>query len=294
MKRRVLSPEAEEQLERWPAQARKRLGEAFEDAASEVQCEFIQRSVAAGHSPAEIQAFADEIRALDDEALFEKCTLRAGRDDFTVEQLLRAEGDPLYAFELNGGELSPAEEAPLPTVAPLKASAFMQPVQMLERSFSRPKPQFEAESQGARAEVKPSGSGASFAAAIRQPISPFQDAVNELSRSLGVTWREFELDVDGGQSTEDAVRKGSAALQLGLPVAVWVGSRPGDHRRAIVALQLNVSGSNRAWQLYDPLSGEVVWANEADLLNRNELPFVDKANRRLTRVALPSSRMTAW
>jgi hypothetical protein len=52
-------------------------------------------------------------------------------------------------------------------------------------------------------------------------------------------------------------------------------------------LQTSSSGKSRAWQLYDPFSQELVWANEGDLLARTELPFANKTNRRITRIALP-------
>ena len=57
----------------------------------------------------------------------------------------------------------------------------------------------------------------------------------------------------------------------------------------MVLLQLSVSGKSRAWQLYDPFTAELVWANEGDLLARAELPFANKVNRRLTRIVLPLS-----
>ena len=44
----AFSDDVEHQLERWPAKARQRLVECLEDAASELQREFIQRAVAAG------------------------------------------------------------------------------------------------------------------------------------------------------------------------------------------------------------------------------------------------------
>jgi len=76
-------------------------------------------------------------------------------------------------------------------------------------------------------------------------------------------------------------------------VPLGIGPAPGQTRRLVLALQLNASGKSRAWELYDPLSGELVWANEKDFLARTELPFANKANRRLTRVALPSSHRSA-
>ena len=49
----------------------------------------------------------------------------------------------------------------------------------------------------------------------------------------------------------------------------------------------------RAWQIYDPFSGELYWVNEGDLLQRTELPFSIKTNRRITRIALPLVKVSA-
>ena len=107
----MLSNEVREHLERWPAKERALFLELLEDAPSELQREFLQRTVAAGHSPPEVHAFADALRSMSDAEAFVACTLEADAPDgYTVVQLLRAEADPLYAFELKGGELSPNEE----------------------------------------------------------------------------------------------------------------------------------------------------------------------------------------
>src|SRR5262249_54563602 len=84
--------------------------ELLEDAPSEMQRELLNRAVAAGHSPAEVHAFADALRGMSDDEAFDACTIELkGGPDYSVVQLLKAEGDPLFAFTLQGGELSPAE-----------------------------------------------------------------------------------------------------------------------------------------------------------------------------------------
>ena len=80
----------------------------------------------------------------------------------------------------------------------------------------------------------------------------------------------------------------------GVPIPIALGPEPGSARRFAVLLQSQVSGKNRAWQLYDPFTAELVWANEGDLLARTELPFANKVNRRLTRIVLPQSLRSAF
>ena len=87
----------------------------------------------------------------------------------------------------------------------------------------------------------------------------------------------------------DALASAAGALSRGIPVPCAIGPNPGDHRRFIVLMQLSTSGKTRSWQLYDPFSSELLWANEGDLLAKAELPFANKVNRRLTRIVLPQS-----
>lgn len=111
--------------------------------------------------------------------------------------------------------------------------------------------------------------------------------MNEATGSFAVQWREHELDTPEGLRLEDALRSAAQALATGLPIPCTIGPKTGQSRRVVLLLQLSTAGRTRAWQLYDPLSAELVWANEGDLLARTELPFAAKTNRRLTRILLP-------
>ena len=117
--------------------------------------------------------------------------------------------------------------------------------------------------------------------------------LQESTRLHGLSWDESEVDVERGLTLEDAVEAAGDALEEGLPVALGLGNAAGSTGRLVVALQVMPSGQSRAWQLFDPISNELVWANERDLLARRELPFSDKFHRRITRIALPSRRRTA-
>lgn len=308
-----ISPEADEQLAGWPRKARQLFAELLEDAGSDLQREFMLRAVAAGHTPAEVHAFADELRALSDEQAYDACTLHDDAPrDYTVAQLLRAEADPLYAFELQGGTIEP-NEAQAPGLAPPRAAA---PSRTLELELSqhdvvaaavsgkRSSDSFEAESPGAR--VKPALDWNALPSAA--PAEPKKDAgpstaggvrfleslLGEATRSLHLSWKEQDVDVPGGLTMADALASAAGALSRGIPVPCAIGPKPGDHRRFIVLLQLSTSGKSRAWQLYDPFSAELLWAHEGDLLAKAELPFANKMNRRLTRIVLPQSLRSSF
>ncbi len=309
-----LSPEAEEQLSRWPGRARALFAELLEDAGTDLQREFLLRAVAAEHTPAEVHAFADALRALSDEEAYEACTLHDDApEDYTVAQLLRAEADPLYAFELRGGALEPTDDLwyrglthrrPAEPPRTLELELSHHDVVAAAVASKRSSDSFEAESPGAR--VKPALDWNALPSAA--PPEPRKDAgpstaggvrfleslLGEATRALHLSWKEHDVDVPGGLSMADAIASAAGALSRGIPVPCAVGPKPGDHRRFIVLLQLATSGKTRAFQLYEPFSSELLWANEGDLLAKAELPFANKMNRRLTRIVLPQSLRSSF
>jgi hypothetical protein len=292
----LVSSEALEHLQQWPQGARQLFDELMEDAGSGLQRELLQRAVAAAHSPAEVHAFADELRGLSDEAAFSACTLGEVPKGYSVVQLLRAEADPIFAFELNGGRLEPNDAHAQRVQGKEEVSEVSERVDALSAGLSsrrRGKPAlFDAQSPG--------GFGAARArrpmprvGALGEPRAGkelrFIAALTEATSSLDVDWREIDIDTEGGISIAEALEAAAVALSQGLPVPCLIGPSPRQHRRFVVLLQLSTSGKSRAWQLFDPMSSELVWVNEADLLAKLELPFANTMNRRLTRVVLPQS-----
>lgn len=332
----ALSEEALEKLEAWPPKSRALFEELVEDASSEMQRELLQRAVAAGHTPAEVHAFADELRVLEDDEAFDACTLDADAPEgYTVMQLLRAEADPLYAFELKGNALSPADDEAglgdiastptreleeLPYVPPPResGSGSGRPLPpkfdsgASDPSVSRAKPLgFDADRSTSgrhkRLDLNDLGQSVDATPRARPPSGPvsavlpaapptanklMEDLLNESTRALGVTYREQDVD-DAHLPLEAALVSAASAVGRGIPVPVALGPAALQHRRLALLLQTSVSNGKRAWQLYDPISGELYWVSEGDLTGRHELPFSIKTNRRITRIALPLVKATS-
>ncbi|GEM_PF-2106988 len=328
----ALGEEAKEKLNAWPAKARALFNELVEDAPSELQRELLQRAVAAGHSLPEIHAFADELRVLGDEEAFDACTLDAhAPEGYTVVQLLRAEADPLYAYELKGHSLTPADDIsgehpmpePLPYVPPAQSFGFSG-----SGSGSRPRPNFDISDGGektvskarplgfeasanpvsgrhARVDLNDLGGSVDASPRARPQSGPslpavpapvanklMEDLLNDAGRALGVTYREQDVD-DAALTLEAALASAAAAVGRGIPVPIALGPALTQHRRLVLMLQTATSTGKRTWQLYDPFSGELYWVSEGDLLSRTELPFSIKTNRRITRIALPMVKASA-
>lgn len=312
----LVSSEARSKVDGWAEKSRGLFTELLEDAPTDMQRELLNRAVAAGHSAAEVHAFADALRGLTDGEAFDKCTIeRVLAPDYSIVQLLKAEADPLFAFTLKGGEISPADEGPklpdpsLPYVPPgapgrdrpkfdqtdpkirlrqlgsfdakedgaLKKTAVQA---SRELGASPDAPRVSKPQSGSHAPVLPAGSGPILA----------QDLLNEALHLLGVTYREQPVDGTGQSKLEEVMTQASSALARGLPVPVALGPAPGQDRRLALFLQVQTSGKSRAYQLYDVLSQELAWINEGDLFARTELPFASKHNRRITRIALPMSK----
>jgi hypothetical protein len=303
----VLSDEANQQLAQWPPRARALLDELFDDAGSDLQREFIQRAIAAAHTPAEVHAFADELRSMTDEEAYERCTLEdAAPEDYTVTQLLRAEADPLFAFELLGGTIEPNEgdapiTAPRPTLELEVPTTGENVMDLVAPAVAKKKSSDSFESAlpvgGRPKKLDWNDLGHAKPPPPKKDAGPpttggtrfLESLLAEATRGLSIAWREQDVDVPGGLTMADALASAAGALSRGIPVPCAVGPAPGEHRRFIVLMQLSTSGKTRSWQLYDPFSSELLWANEGDLLAKAELPFANKMNRRLTRIVLPQS-----
>lgn len=277
--------ELEAVLRRWSERGRTVFAELMEDATSALQRELVQRAVLAGHSPGEVHAFADELRGLSDDECFEACTVESGTAGATVALLLKAEADPLYAFQLKGGALTPNEHDDAPSMAMkiLKENARAADAELVQRA--KPRKAFAADSGAFRAlPPRPvTGSRSSL-----QPVATrlFEELLTEATRPLGVSWREHELDTPD-LSIEQGLQQAASSIGRGVPVPAVLGNAQGKPLAFVVMLQTSSAGATRAFQLFEHGTRELVWANERDLIARGELPFENKALRRLLRIALP-------
>lgn len=298
------SEDAELQLSTWPQRARSLFKELLEDASSDLQRELLMRSVAAGHTPAEVHAFADQLRGLEDDQAYEACTLHEDApQDYTMAQLLRAEADPLFAFELKGGLIDPNEDdGDQVTPGPAPAKAHVPVRELVDLIPARPAKQAVSDSFQGLSPVgaRPKSLDWNDLSAGKPPPQPKREGIAasaklieallaEATRALQISWKEQDVDVPGGLSMAEAISSAAGALARGIPVPCVVGPNPGEHRRFIVFMQLITTGKTRAFQLYDPFTSELLWVNETDLLVKSELPFANKMNRRLTRIVLPQS-----
>jgi hypothetical protein len=274
-------------MEQWQPQMRRRFEELLEDARSDLQCELLVRTVVAGHSPSEVHAFADAIRGLSDAELFSACTM-AGEapSDFSVAQLLRAEADPLMAFEVKGGRIDPSESDASTTWGTAQASIAPAPsasTDSLAFGLSN-----VAKSRQRLAETAMHSLTA--VTEVRRPTAQplLQDVVEEATRDLNLDWTESDLGEGFGLSVKDALGQAASAVRLGLAVPAILGAKAGQHRRSVLLLQFtDGTGPRRVWQLYEPHLRELRWVNERDLESPGELPFSDKSVRVLTRIILP-------
>ncbi len=287
----LLSAEARLRLEKWPADEQQLFAELLRRAESDVQREVLQRALVAGHGLSELGPFADAIRGMSDDAVYDACTVADGRGRAapSVVARLRAEADPIYAFELNGNSLS-RPRAYAPPLAPTRMRLTFGPPEVTPPGRAG-RPSFEAEASESRGQrLDPNELGNSVDAAP-QPAAPAErriaeDLLNEAVRPLGLSFQEQA--VDGPKlKLEKALESAHAALARGIPVPVLLGGRVGEYRRYALLLQVSNAGKTRAFQLHDPFAQETVWVNEGDLFGRSELPLSDKSLKRITAIALP-------
>ncbi len=304
-----LHQEAGARVGKWSKDERRLFRELMEDAVTSLQREVLLRAAAAGRTSSEVHALGDEIRGMNDEALFAACSVD-GRRDVPVTDLLRAQADPLFALELNGHRLTPkleddpgpayarADGKPRPQFRPPPAALFAKdPVaESFEASLARGRP------AGRRELGVSEPAGTATLGTSRRALTQTETAAAPLPRDLsglladavapfGLELREAWADLPGGRgeglSLEEALEAAAKALERGWPVAVALGRKVGEQGRCVLLLQTSRTARSRAFQLHDPFANETVWANEKDLAGRKELPFSGKQCRRITKVWLP-------
>lgn len=271
--------ESEEEMEGWSRDERRLYAELLEDAASELQRELLRRALAAGHAAAELHAFADAIRPLSDADVFAACTpSTAGTSRQSVEERLWAEADPIYAYELNGGHLTPRREVSSPDIRV--------PPGLLAAAASPSLPRREL---GSSAD-EPTTTGRNYDAVRPEPAPErgrlAEELFNEALRPLGFSVVEQLVDGVDGMPLDKALGRAAEALMSGVPVPVLLGASERDFRRYALMLQFQFSGQSRVFQVHDPVAHETVWIHEGDFRAKKELPFSDKTLRCIAAIAM--------
>jgi hypothetical protein len=256
---------------------RQRYTELLEDASTPLQREMIRRAFTAGHSAAQLHAFADAVRGFSDAEVYARCTFQPNASKPTeMHTLLKAQSDPLTAFRLNGGILTPSSME-LPALETKQARPAVHKART---------PGFQADSKEATPHTK----------RTLHPAAPkrvndhslFEHALAGVSTALGVSWSELLADSKAARLR--ALDAAHASLEGGLVVALALRPVKGDGLTFALALQSNVSHSTRAFEILNVANSQSAWVNQGDLVNGNELPFEDKRFRMLCRVGLPRRR----
>jgi hypothetical protein len=282
----LVTVESEEELEGWSRADRQLFAELLADAGSEMQRELLRRALAAGHQAHELHSFADAIRGLSDGALFSACTLapdKAARQ--SVDERLLAEADPLYAFELNGGALTPRQVSKPPQKIKLP------PGLLVEVPTNPVLPRKDARRElGSSADALPTYQTSARGLNAMPKVIPgrfAEELFNDATRALGIRFTEQAVDGPGGLPLDFVLSRAAEALLAAIPVPIILGSVEGDFRRYALLLQLQFSGKSRVFQVHNPFDHQTVWIHEGDFRAGRELPLSDKALRRITAVALP-------
>jgi hypothetical protein len=235
-------------------------------------------------------AISDALRPLTDAEAFDRCTTKARhRTGRPLLEMLLAESDPLRAFILNGGEISPGGKSSPPEVKPSPVGAGQRP-QM--------RPTFDEREEGGAKKTHAflsreigKSPGATSDAARSKAVAPrgvvAQDLLFEALKRFYVAYREELMTGVSPTPFEVIAPKLATAVSDGIPVAATLGTAEGEERRLVLFLQLQMSGEVRAYELMDVVSQEVVWINEKDLTTGLDNHFSDKRNGRVLRFILP-------
>jgi hypothetical protein len=256
--------------------AQSRLRELLEDAASPLQVELLKRGIAAGRSVGELHAFGDAIRGMTDAALFEAFTVNSTKGNLPLQALLAAQADPLAAFVLSGGVLTPSAE-PVTTAAPVKRTT--------QKTFMG-----DSEPTQPHRVLRLNSSDLNPATVSETDLSTLQSALNSLCRGLNVSWTVYDVGAGQKMSVAEALQRALVHIDRGLCIPFGLRPLKGSGLGYLLALQVRKSPTGTAIQLLDIASSETSWVHEGDVLHGRELPFADKRLRMVCRTALPEVR----
>lgn len=225
---------------------------------------FILKALVAGESWPDVVQYATEMRGLTAEEIIRRSTARGDRE-FTqqweyscapaVVQVMIAEADPLFAWELN-------KEAIIPDAAPLEA-----PTPRAEQQ------RLWLEQYGGVATPRGDRSG--------RGISLVKVLNEKLGQVLGAAYSCHEA-----ADFATAISQIAGILRSGYDVPLCLSWAPpesatGTDNHFVVALAVRDDGTSAEFQIYDPWTGKTAWVS-GEAMRRNTLSPIFERYQRLT------------
>jgi hypothetical protein len=254
---------ADATLKKLPEADQKEVQALMDNAKSEAEKQYLLKGVAAGHSAAELKAFAKKIEGKDEKWMRDNLSVTGSSKgtgvkqqwsmscNATAAQAVKAQMDPIYALKLHeeNPELDQADNADATAKNPKLAQ---EQKDMLTSNYT-----------GARGPM--SGGGAVPRSGPAAAGRWNDDLLNNNSDSTGITYAP--KDVGAGMSVNDAIGKIDSGTGRGQPVPIVIGDNGANKNAHYVLVTGMGKGPPKQYTIHDPGSGQTVVRTEDDIKN---------------------------
>jgi hypothetical protein len=257
------SERADATLKKLPEADQKAVQALMDNAKSEAEKQYLLKGVAAGHSAAELKAFAKKIEGKDEKWMRDNLSVTGSSKgtgvkqqwsmscNATAAQAVKAQMDPIYALKLHeeNPELDQADDADAMAKNPKLAK---EQKDMLTSNYT-----------GARGPM--SGGGAVARSGPAAAGRWNDDLLNNNSDTTGITYAP--KDVGAGMSVDDAIGKIDSGTGRGQPVPIVIGDNGANKNAHYVLVTGMGKGPPKQYTIHDPGSGQTVVRTEDDIKN---------------------------
>jgi hypothetical protein len=246
-------------MKKLPEADQKAVKALMDSTKSEAEKQYLLKGVAAGHTAAELQAFAKKVEGKDEKWMRDNLSVTGSSTgtgvkqqwsqscNATAAQAVKAQMDPLYALKLH-------EENPKLDQADEDDGTKMNP-KLAEEQRAGLESEYKgsvASAKGSKGEaVKRKGGGGSGRWA--------DDLLNNQSDTTGVTYA-----TEKDPKIADAMKSIDSGVGKGQPVPIVIGNSAGEYGHYVVVTGMT-KGPPKQYTIHDPGSGTTVVRTEADL-----------------------------
>lgn len=259
------SARAEQKYEALSPDDKRRYDALLRRCGSDDEKEYIKKSLAAGRSLDEIDAFAGRIRGQSSDWLRDHMTLAGDSTghgvrqqwstscNATSAQVVRAQMDPIYALSVHDAnpDISHADEN---AGASLNPSLAEEQRQMLTSPYHGERAWWPQGQQGVAVPR-------SAADGVGRPVD---DLVNQQSASTGVSYHPHDLGPN--YSMDAAIEDINASTQRGVPVPIVVGNQSSPFQHYVVVTGRS-EGPPPSYSIHDPWEGVTHTVTEDQVRN---------------------------
>lgn len=251
---------ADKAAKKLPPKDKKKYDEMIAKAAPK-QKDYLTKGLAAGHTVAELEAFAKKIAGKDDKWLQDNLSLTGNSEGKGVKQqwamscnattveAVRAEFDPLYALKMHEDNPNLTEADNSDGTKKNKKMAADQK-KMLESNYTGSL----GNMGGGVAQARDKGGTGRWA----------DDLLNSSSGMTGVKFKT-EIVGQGGTTLDKAVTELNESIGKGIPVPIVIGKQGGSSTAHYVLVTATDPGPPRYYTIHDPWEGKTYRRSEDQL-----------------------------